>query len=287
MQQEKEKTKMTEPEIEIPKFDPDEVPVAPWIKLLTQICAEKKLDDEWKKKNIYKYLKGRALQLYLTNCLENENFEETKNFLLLNFEVPEEKNLETFFCLKSHSCANLKEYYTKKINLGRRLKFTEDNIIEALNSGLPDREKKLMTIARCETVSQWITLINQIHTKIDEENTSVVRPEATLPEVRNPPRFLTPRWVQASEPRNWSPRFQQPRRQLPTAQPPRYNGPSRWQVPFWQTPHQSRPQRNDYEQQSRWHQNRWKNHQYNQNSSETVHNCERYLCENCKEKKNF
>lgn len=97
-----------------------------------------KKDDEWKFNSVSKYLKGSALTLFVTDCLNCGNYILITEILTEKFIKVNVPNFSVFTNSKLESICNLEYLFNKKGDTDRKLELSENLILQVLTNGLKD-----------------------------------------------------------------------------------------------------------------------------------------------------
>lgn len=238
-------------EVEVVEFNPESgMKFEAWLAYFDGYCVETRKDDIWKARNIPKYLKGRALTVFINNCMNMLHWEEIIEILHEEFTSPEQVTLGDFSSIKFNRGDNVSEYYQKKLQIGRLLGLETRFLMEGLTEGLPSELKSLVIVNSPKSLGEWrevVTQLNKIQRNERVEEASVpVRPNYSPNQTRNwvPPRNNQGFYNQ-TQVRPWNYRFpysNQPRHFVPSnARPQRvWNNPPTGYTPP-QNPRSVRP----------------------------------------------
>lgn len=134
-----------------------------WLNYFNAICIAEGKDDIWKIQNIQRYLKGKALTLYINNCLNVLHWEELVDLFNEEFTDPGQISLTDFTELKFKLGENVNEYYQQKLKLGRGLGLDNRFILDGLTEGLPIQLQSLMVANTPKTTNEWRELVFKLN----------------------------------------------------------------------------------------------------------------------------
>lgn len=166
----------------IPFDDTNESDINSWLCYFDKICQEKKKDECWKLNNVSRFIKGKALWLYVKNCQEIKTYPEFVQILRENFVDPTLTTFGDFANLKYNIRDDITQYFRKKMEIGKQLKLNHSMILEGLTDGLPTDLKALMTI---NEPLDPITWLNQAHKLIKINEPKTENPRFVAPYVEN------------------------------------------------------------------------------------------------------
>lgn len=145
----------------IKKFDPKgAVTIRNWLRYF-----EKKTEtytDSERVQIFSDFLEGSALDLFIEELLDVTDWNEIKENMMNSFSSEKQFSFTDFTDLKFVHCADLKEYYTEKIKIGRQLKLAPTILIQGLTDGLPERKKELFLLKDIATTTDWLCLANKL-----------------------------------------------------------------------------------------------------------------------------
>ncbi|GBN77840.1 hypothetical protein AVEN_145268-1 [Araneus ventricosus] len=152
-----------------------------WLQYFNDTCKQHNKNEDWKVKNISKFLKGSALTHYINYCLNICNFEDLCSVLPEKFLQPIVVNFADFSQHYLKKNDDLVKYFHGKLNCGRQLGLSPQLILEGLTDGLPTQFKHLMTVQPPNTPTEWLTVATKLF-KIQEssEQSAVVNNEPTM-----------------------------------------------------------------------------------------------------------
>lgn len=158
-------------------FDSDsDMKLMSWLNYFETKCAELNLGNDWKLQNVNRFLKGKILISYINKCFEIQNWEQLKIALIEESINPEIFSFSDFISRKLKSNEKVVEYFHEKLELGRKLKLTDELILEGLTEGLNSNLRQLMAISPPTNPTAWIQLATKLikisETKKQDEGTS-------------------------------------------------------------------------------------------------------------------
>lgn len=167
----------------IRKFDPSgAVSIRNWIKYFEKKTAA--LTENERVQIFSDYLEGSALDLFIEEFIDVTNWDEIKVKMMDNFANDERFTFTDFTELKFLNCKDLREYYSRKIAIGKSLNLSPSILLQGLTDGLPERKKELLLMRDISSTSDWLRLAQR-----------VIKP---FPEQREMPRrFPDPQSLQA------------------------------------------------------------------------------------------
>ena len=146
-------------DLDIVPFNPESnMNVQKWLKYLNQTCEQNNLDENFKVKNITKFLKGSALTHFINNGLELITFDEISLILTERFQTPEILNFSDFAKETLDHSGNVVDYFHKKVELGKKLNLNSQIILEGLTEGLPVNIKQLVSINNPKNPTEWLNI---------------------------------------------------------------------------------------------------------------------------------
>ncbi|GBO04173.1 hypothetical protein AVEN_138885-1 [Araneus ventricosus] len=132
-------------------------------------CKQHNKNEDWKVKNISKFLKGSALTHYINYCLNIRNFDDLYSVLTEKLFQPIVVNFADFSQHYLKKNDDLFKYFHEKLNCGRQLGLPPQLILEELTDGLPTQFKQLKTVQPPNTPTEWLTLATKLF-KIQESS---------------------------------------------------------------------------------------------------------------------
>lgn len=155
-----ESTKKDEKDPEIVPFSVDSgMAWAPWRAYFESICVENKKTEVWMIRSIQKYLKDKALTLYINNCLHILHWSELTALFNEHFSLPAEPSLTDFTNIRFKYGEDVNEYYHNKVKLGRDLGLDNKFLLEGLTEGLPLDLRRLVITNAPKTLNEWRELV--------------------------------------------------------------------------------------------------------------------------------
>ncbi|GBM37864.1 hypothetical protein AVEN_193383-1 [Araneus ventricosus] len=161
-----ENTNISDPHI-IPFDSQNGMKMELWLQYFNDTCKQQNKKEDWKVKNISKFLKGSALTHYINYCFNIRNFDDVCSVLTEKFLQPIVVNFADFSQHHLKKNDDLVKYFHEKINCGRQLGLSPQLILEGLTDGLPTQFKHLMTVQPPNTRTEWLTLATKLF-KIQE-----------------------------------------------------------------------------------------------------------------------
>lgn len=158
-----------------------------WLGYFELKCSEAQVTDEWKLKNIAKFLRGDAQIALINSCLEIKEWAELKSTLQELFFKTDCVDFSEFSNLKYKLGNEIEEYYHKKLEIGQRLGLSKQIIIEGLTEGLDPQMRLTMVAQPPQTTTDWLILATKLVKIKTQENRQSQNP-------RN--NFCTPRFEQ-------------------------------------------------------------------------------------------
>ncbi|GBM07506.1 hypothetical protein AVEN_100710-1 [Araneus ventricosus] len=163
-----ENTNISDPHI-IPFDSENGMKMELWLQYFNDTCKQHNKNEDWKAKNISKFLKGSALTHYINYCLNICNFDDLCSVLTEKFLQPIVVNFADFSQHYLKKNDDLVKYFHEKLNCGRQLGLLPQLILECLTDGLPIQFKQLMTVQSPNTPTEWLTLATKLF-KIQESS---------------------------------------------------------------------------------------------------------------------
>lgn len=170
---------------DIVAFSPDaKMEWGPWLQYFESICVETNRSDYWKIRTIHKFLRDKALTLYINNCLHILHWSELTALFDEAFSLPGEASLSDFSEIKFKIGDEVNEYYQKKMKMGRELGLEQKFILDGLTEGLPFELKKLVITNAPKTPTEWRELVFKLN-KLQSPNKNNVTKNQTEPNFPN------------------------------------------------------------------------------------------------------
>lgn len=147
--------------------DPEIVPFSvdsgmawvPWRAYFESLCVENNKTEVWMIRNVQRYLKDKALTLYINNCLQILHWSELTALFNEHFSLPGEPSLTDFTNVRFKYGENINEYYQIKVKLGRDLGLENKFLLEGLTEGLPLDLRRLVITNAPKTLNEWRELV--------------------------------------------------------------------------------------------------------------------------------
>ena len=139
----------------------------------------KQLDDNWKVNHIATKLEGEAFSFYLDNLIEESNWATIEEKLIRQFFYFYEDHFETFMKLTFDGYSDIQTYFRKKTAAAHKVGISTENLISALNQGVPEELRKLLLVSNVDTPEAWITLAAKL-----VKNISIEKKESNKTEVK-------------------------------------------------------------------------------------------------------
>lgn len=130
-----------------------------WKAYFDAVCIENKKDDVWKIRNVQRFLKDKALTLYINNCLQVLHWAEFVELFTEHFCRPETLSLTDFSNVRFKFGEDLNDYYQRKTKIGRQLGLELRFILDGLTEGLPLEIKKLVVTNTPKNTTEWRELV--------------------------------------------------------------------------------------------------------------------------------
>lgn len=143
------------------KFDPNgPVNVQNWLKYFEKKTAD--LTNEDRVNIISDYLEGSALDVFIEEVIEFTDWDQIKLKFIELFAEKESSTLSDFTDLKFIHCKDLRDYFNKKLTIGKRLELSTTNLIDGLTDGLPERKKELFLMRDISSTTEWLRLAQRV-----------------------------------------------------------------------------------------------------------------------------
>lgn len=202
----------SEKNLNIIPFDPSlNIDIKNWMQYFDNICSENKLDDTWKLHNISKYLKGKAISIYINQCLSVKKFQEISLILQENFLNVSLPTFSEYTNLKLKNKTDINPYFHTKLEMGRKLGLSEKLILEGLTDGLPSDLKQLLILSPPNNATEWVTCVTKLLKAQEAENSSKPKQthETISPRVpyRPNPRYNAPLNYRYNYSQNYRPQY--------------------------------------------------------------------------------
>ncbi|GFQ92958.1 hypothetical protein TNCT_199781 [Trichonephila clavata] len=127
-----------------------------------QQCLEYQKDEQWKQKNLPKYLTESYLKFWYDNKLFNNTYQENKEMLITVFDVTRQEEIQKFHNLKLEDNRNLISFFTEKLALGKKLNYDDSSILEHMTLSSPIELRKFLIIQKISTPCQWIVTMRRL-----------------------------------------------------------------------------------------------------------------------------
>lgn len=161
--------KMEEKDLKICSYNQSKLnDIQPWLTFFNKKCIDEEKTEEWKLKNLHRYLDDDVLEFYLENCTNLKRWNEVEETLLTIFSRSKEEALSKFFQLKLQYGGDIVEYYKQKTSLGRKAGLNEDIIIHNLTENVPVETRNLLIINNPQDLTKWILTAKKIWRNYDE-----------------------------------------------------------------------------------------------------------------------
>ncbi|GFQ88119.1 hypothetical protein TNCT_67911 [Trichonephila clavata] len=121
-----------------------------------QNCVEYQNDEQWKKKNLPRYLTGSYLKFWYDNKLFNKTYQENRELLITVFDMTRQEKIQKFHNLKLKENKNLISFFTKKLAPGKKLNYDDSSIVERMTLSSPMEFQIFLIIQKISTPCQWI-----------------------------------------------------------------------------------------------------------------------------------
>lgn len=176
-------------------FDPESnMSFSKWVKYFEETCIEYNKDDTWKLRKISSLLKGKALTAYVNQCLGINTWKEIKETLQEIFMDLDLTSFSEFTNLRFRQGSDLKDYFLKKVEIGKKLNLEREIIIEGLTEGLNPQIRQIIAANTPKTTTEWLNLANKL-----------IKITNTDRDSRNSKTWVTPRFNPQF--RQWRPNF--------------------------------------------------------------------------------
>ena len=134
-----------------------------WLVYFEGWCTENRRNNSWKIRNIQRFLKGKALTLYVNSSLNIMHWEELVELFNEEFTTPGEISLSDFSEIRFKIGDNVTDYYHKKLHVGRNLGLDAKLLLEGLTDGLPKQLKQLVVVNSPQTTTEWRELVHKLN----------------------------------------------------------------------------------------------------------------------------
>lgn len=191
-------------------FDPDiGMTLELWLKYFEKICGESGKKEDWKLRNVHKYLKGKALTEYIHASLEISKWDELCSLLKEKFLKATDLSLSDFTKLTYNVKSDLEKYFKEKLEIGRKLGLKPEMLLEGLTDGLPPTLKQLITVNPPSTPTDWFHITSKLVKMQDCPNNPKYQQQPQQNFTRPQFRYNQPQYYQRPqyEQRQWRPGF--------------------------------------------------------------------------------
>ncbi|UYV72011.1 hypothetical protein LAZ67_9001548, partial [Cordylochernes scorpioides] len=154
---------------DLPKYDGQNFDVTSWLKFFNEKCQQNHVDEDYKLKNISKYLDGEAFNFYIETLQDIDDWRELEQKLLSYFTVEDSNLFSKFLNLKYNDKDDLDNYFKEKSSLAKKLNLDTPLLLEALTEGMPNYLKKYLIAARVKETSDWIRIATQLKYSTNQE----------------------------------------------------------------------------------------------------------------------
>ncbi|UYV84619.1 hypothetical protein LAZ67_X002847 [Cordylochernes scorpioides] len=154
---------------DLPKYDGQNFDVTSWLKFFNKKCQQNHVDEDYKLKNISKYLDGEAFNFYIETLQDIDDWRELEQKLLSYFTVKDSNLFSKFLNLKYNDKDDLDNYFKEKSSLANKLNLDTPLLLEALTEGMPNYLKKYLIAARVKETSDWIRIATQLKYSTNQE----------------------------------------------------------------------------------------------------------------------
>ncbi|GBM38147.1 hypothetical protein AVEN_48483-1 [Araneus ventricosus] len=182
-----ENTNLSDPHI-IPFDSENGMKMELWLQSFNKKCRQHNKNEDWKVKNISKFLNGSALTHYINCCLNICNFDDFCSVFTENVLQPIAVNFVDFSQHYLKKNDDLVKYFHEKLNCGRQLGLFPQLILEGLTDELPTQCKQLMTVKPPNTPTEWLTVATKL-LKIQESSPEQNAVRNNEPPMRTRPNF--------------------------------------------------------------------------------------------------
>ncbi|GBN51212.1 hypothetical protein AVEN_25104-1 [Araneus ventricosus] len=158
------------------------------LQYFNETCRQHNKNEDWKVKNVSKFLKGSALTHNSNYCLNICNFDYLCSVLTEKFLQPIAVNFALFPQHHLGKIDDLVKYLHEKLNCARQLGLAPQLILEGFTHGLPTQCKQLMTVQPPNTTTEWLTVATKL-IKIQESSPEQNAVRNNEPPVRTKPNF--------------------------------------------------------------------------------------------------
>lgn len=181
--------------LNIPKFEKNSCyGFLPWIKLFDEYCAREKLDDKWKQENILNYVDNTVSSFIINTELYRKEYHEMKNILVTVFAAERQDMIREFEQLKLFPTGDLFKFFSRKIDLGRALNYSDQAIIEHLTLSCPPQLRTFLILRDFKTPFEWLEIAKKIFVQQTQEEQNRLSQQNSNPiETNTRPRFYSPR----------------------------------------------------------------------------------------------
>ncbi|UYV62959.1 hypothetical protein LAZ67_2002623 [Cordylochernes scorpioides] len=154
---------------DLPKYDGQNFDVTSWLKFFNKKCQQNHVDEDYKLKNISKYLDGEAFNFYIETLQDIDDWRELEQKLLSYFTVKDSNLFSKFLNLKYNDKDDLDNYFKEKSSLAKKLNLDTPLLLEALTEGMPNYLNKYLIAARVKETSDWIRIATQLKYSTNQE----------------------------------------------------------------------------------------------------------------------
>lgn len=201
-------------------FDPSEnVDVRQWFLFFERRTQDK--SDDWRKDNIFQFLKGLAFSYYINNCQQLSSYDDVKSQVIVNFSKVDCSNVAELFNLQLKDVDNIYSYFSKKNTLAKKFNIADDVLIEGLNQGLPRELQNLIISSRVKSPAEWLDVA--IKLKLPSQSNEFT-PRKTQPA----PEYHHRQWERSPTPRFGSRRMYPMHYQPRSYYRPQIRAPDTW-----------------------------------------------------------
>lgn len=143
----------------IPLFDPDAgIKFESWLSIFNKYTND--MTNEQKLNYFKNFLKNSALTFFINSCAGINNFELLINSFREKYLSVDSPTFTDFNNVVFKD--NLQNYFTTKVELGRKLNLTTKMIIEGLIEGLRQEHKAFFYINPPQTTADWLMLATKV-----------------------------------------------------------------------------------------------------------------------------